>query len=326
MAKKKIVTVIGGGTGTFVVLSGLKQYDLDLGVIVSMMDSGGSTGKLRDQLGVLPPGDLRQCLVALSEASMLWRKLFLYRFESGDIQGHNFGNIFLSALEKVTSNYQNVVDSASYILKTKGCVIPVTFTKTQLCARYNNGKILTGEEAIDNNTDTRFRIQQAFLEPQVKAYAKALKRLKKSQYLIIGPGDLYTSIIPVLLVGGIKETIAASKAKIIFVMNLMTKAGQTTNYSVQDHLHDLERYLGRKVDIIIYNNSPIADEILNWYSKNQEEPVLLEKQAPLTTQLIIKSIADKTAYQPNVNDKLKRSILRHNPKKLAHIISKIIYA
>src|SRR3972149_9934363 len=116
----KKITVIGGGTGTFVVLSGLKQYPLDLGVIVTMMDSGGSTGRLRDQLGVLPPGDLRQCLVALSEATDLWRKLFLYRFENGDLRGHNFGNIFISALEKISNNYDEVTDLASFILKTSG--------------------------------------------------------------------------------------------------------------------------------------------------------------------------------------------------------------
>src|SRR3989344_7254506 len=137
----KKITVLGGGTGTFVVLSGLKKYPLDLSAIVTMMDSGGSTGRLRDQLGVLPPGDLRQCLVALSEASELWRKLFLYRFEKGDLKGHNFGNIFLSALEKVSENYNEVIESVSFVLKTKGKVIPVTFEKAHLCVKYESGKI-----------------------------------------------------------------------------------------------------------------------------------------------------------------------------------------
>src|SRR3989344_7742857 len=144
----KKITVIGGGTGTFVVLSGLKKHPLDLGVIVTMMDSGGSTGRLRDQLGVLPPGDLRQCLVALSEAPILWRKLFLYRFESGDFAGHNFGNLFLSALEKVSKDYDEVIDTASFVLKTKGKVLPVTFSKVHLGVKYSNGKILIGENKI----------------------------------------------------------------------------------------------------------------------------------------------------------------------------------
>jgi len=139
----KKITVIGGGTGTFVVLSGLKKYPLDLSVVVTMMDSGGSTGRLRDQLGILPPGDLRQCLVALSDAPLLWRKLFLYRFEKGDLEGHNFGNIFLAALEKVSSNYDEAIETVSYVLKTMGKVIPVTLNKLHLVAEYEK-KIVAG--------------------------------------------------------------------------------------------------------------------------------------------------------------------------------------
>ena len=201
----KKVTVIGGGTGTFVVLSGLKEYPFDLGVIVSMMDSGGSTGRLRDQLGVLPPGDLRQCLVALSEAPLLWRKLFLYRFESGDLANHNFGNIFLSALEKVTKSYDKVIETVSYVLKTKGKVIPVTFDKTHLCVTYESGKTIKGEGNIDEDNKEKSRIKKAYLDPLVQANPEALKRIKQSNFIIIGPGDLYTSIFPVLLTKGIKE-------------------------------------------------------------------------------------------------------------------------
>src|SRR3990170_3093431 len=161
----KKVTVIGGGTGTFVVLSGLKDEKLDLSVVVSMMDSGGSTGRLRDQLGVLPPGDLRQCLVALSEAPLLWRRLFLYRFESGDFAGHNFGNLFLSALEKVCSSYDEVINTASFVLKTKGKVIPVTFDNTNLCVQYKSGVSVKGESRIEENINESSAIQKAYLEP-----------------------------------------------------------------------------------------------------------------------------------------------------------------
>src|SRR5690606_4001290 len=165
----KKITVLGGGTGTYVVLSGLKKHKLDLAAIVSMMDSGGSTGRLRDQLGVLPPGDLRQCLVALSEAPELWRKLFLYRFENGDLKGHNFGNIFLSALEKVSDDYHTVIDTANYVLQTKGRVIPVTIGKTHLKVEYENGTILKGEGVIDEDNPERSRIVKAYLEPSVSA-------------------------------------------------------------------------------------------------------------------------------------------------------------
>jgi len=201
----KKITVIGGGTGTFVVLSGLKDYELDLSVVVSMMDSGGSTGKLRDQLGVLPPGDLRQCLVALSDAPILWRKLFLYRFETGDFKGHNFGNLFLAALEKVSTSYDEAIQSASYVLKTKGKVFPVTHDKLHLAAEYENGKIVTGEGLIDENHAESSRIKRAYLTPSGTANVKAVEAIENSDYIIVGPGDLYTSIIPVLLVEGIGE-------------------------------------------------------------------------------------------------------------------------
>jgi len=191
------VTVIGGGTGSFVVLSGLKKHPLDLGVIVSMADSGGSTGKLRDQLGVLPPGDLRQCLVALSDAPLLWRKLFIYRFERGELKGHNFGNLFLAALEKVSADYNEAIETTSYVLKTKGEVIPVTLTKTNLVAQYENGKVVKGEGLIDENQAERSKIKNIYLEPKAEANPKAIKRILESDYIIIGPGDLYTSIIAV---------------------------------------------------------------------------------------------------------------------------------
>src|SRR3989344_2951499 len=171
----KKVVVIGGGTGTYVVLSGLKKYDLELSAIVSMMDSGGSTGRLRDQLGVLPPGDIRQCLVALSDASDLWRKLFLYRFESGDFEGHNFGNVFLTALEKIMTNYQEVIDQAAYILQTKGTVIPVTFDKVHLCATYEDGETIESENLIDTATHKKTPIRQAFLKPEAHANQHALE-------------------------------------------------------------------------------------------------------------------------------------------------------
>ncbi len=269
----KKITVFGGGTGSFVVLSGLKQYAFDLAAIVSMMDSGGSTGRLRDQLEVLPPGDLRQCLVALSEASLLWRKLFLYRFSRGDFKGHNFGNIFLTALEKVTDDYQAVIDTASYVLKVKGQVIPITMEKTHLYARYADGTIIKSEANIEKNTKTGNRIIQMGLSPMVRANGRAIARIRQSDWIILGPGDLFTSIIPILLVTQIPTEIKKSKAKIMYIANLMTKSGQTTNYTAADHLRDLEYYLGRSVDVIVVNNGKISPNILKWYSRFNEIPV-----------------------------------------------------
>lgn len=321
----KKVTVIGGGTGTFIVLTGLKHYSVDLGVIVTMMDSGGSTGRLRDQLGVLPSGDLRQCLVALSEASLLWRKLFLYRFESGDLKGHNFGNIFLSALEKVTTDYNDVIKTASFVLKTKGQVIPVTHDKSTLCAEYENGKIVRGESKIDLNYLETSRIKKAFLEPKANASILALERITNSDFIIIGPGDLYTSIIPVLLVKKIKSAILSTRAKIIYIMNLMTKSGQTTNYQASDHISDLEKYLGKKPDYIIINNGQIPCDILKWYLDHHEREVIMDiKSNYYQGKIIQANMIDQKYFEKNIADQLSRSILRHNPQKLGKILVKII--
>ncbi len=325
----KKVTVIGGGTGTFIVLSGLKDYPIDLGVVVSMMDSGGSTGRLRDQLGVLPPGDLRQCLVALSDAPVFWRKLFLYRFETGDLAGHNFGNIFISALEKVTSSYNEVVEAASYILKTKGKVIPVTFERTNLCVKYANGKVVKGEGKIDKNYKEKTRIVKAFLEPKVSPNPQAIERLLSSDYIIIGPGDIYTSIVPVVLVTGIKEAVKKSKAKIIYILNLMTKSGQTANYKGSDHLNDLKYYFGRSPTIVIVNNGKIPKEIINWYQDWGEQVVINDlTKSNYQEKVILADVVDRKKIEKSKGDILVdpmvRSILRHDPKKLAKILKEII--
>ena len=327
----KKVTILGGGTGTFVVLSAIKKEEIDLAAIVSMTDSGGSTGRLRDQLGVLPPGDLRQALVALSEAPMLWRKLFLYRFEQGDLQGHNFGNIFLSALEKVTDNYEDVIKTASYVLQTKGKVIPVTFETANLCVEYANGKTLKGEGKIDSNYLEKSRIVKAYLEPKVNAHSEAIKRIEESDYLIIGPGDLYATIISVLLPGGIREAILKSGAKIIFNMNLMTKSGQATSYKASDYITDLTVYMGRAPDTVVINTGEIPKSALEWYAEEGESPVQNDlKSASFKGRITEGDIVDKKQFVKSEADKYVdprvRSILRHDPEKLSRVLKEIIFS
>lgn len=325
----KKVTVIGGGTGSFVVLSAIKKLKIDLGVIVSMTDSGGSTGRLRDQLGVLPPGDLRQALVALSEAPDLWRKLFSYRFEQGDLEGHNFGNIFLSALEKVTENYKDVVETASYVLQTKGKVIPVTFEKTNLCVKYANGAVVKGEGNIDSNYNETDKVIYSYLDPEVSANLEATRRIRESDYLIVGPGDMYSSIVSVLLPQGVKDAIFGSRGKIIYILNLMTKRGQTTDYKALDHLLDLSDYLGRAPGIVLINNGKIDKEHLDWYQQDGEQPVENDLySSEFGGKIIEEDIVDKKVFKKEDADKFVdprvRSILRHDPEKLGQILKKII--
>lgn len=319
------VTVLGGGTGTFVVLSSLKKHNLDIGVIVTMMDSGGSTGRLRDQLGVLPPGDLRQCLVALSEAPELWRKLFLYRFENGDLKGHNFGNIFLSALEKVSSNYNDVLESASYVLHTKGKVIPITFEKTHLCVEYESGHKIKGEGNIDEDNPERSRVVRVYLEPEVSSNPEATDRLKESDYIIIGPGDLYTSIAPVLITKGIQDVIKNGQAKIIYNLNLMTKSGQTTDYTAKDHVEDITKLIGKQPDYVIVNNGAIPDDIMKWYSEHNEKVVINDLHTNgFPGTIIEEDLIDRHQFSKPSGDVLTRSILRHDSEKLTNILMKIM--
>lgn len=324
----KRVVVVGGGTGTFVVLSGIKQFDYDISAVVTMMDSGGSTGRLRDQYGVVPPGDVRQCLVALSEASDLWRRLFLYRFTTGDFKGHNFGNIFLTALEKNTENYQKVVDTASYILQTKGRVVPVTLDKVHLCVQYEDGEIIETEELIDTAFHKKSRIKKAYLKPSAHPNKQALEVIRRADYIIIGPGDLYTSLIPNLVVDGIRQAVSASRAKIITIVNLMTKRGQTTEYSACDHVRDLERYMGREINVIIMNKKPFSSNVREFYGKYGEQEVeddleqfgrALHKATIVRADLLANSV-----HEQAISDKVIRSLVRHDSDKLAHVLKKII--
>jgi len=324
----KKITVFGGGTGTYVILSGLKNYPFDLGVIVTMMDSGGSTGRLRDQLGVLPPGDLRQCLLALSEAPILWRKLFLYRFDKGDLAGHNFGNIFLSALEKNCKNYDEVLKTASFILKVKGEVLPVTYQQVDIGVKYANGKVVWGEKNIDTNYQEKSRVVDVFIKPKdAKTNVLAEKRILESDHLIIAPGDLYSSVIPIFKFEGIKKAIKKTKAKIVYIMNLMTKSGQTTKYKASDHLFDLEKYLEKKIDLVILNNKKIPQEIVSWYKKQGEKLVIDDlKNFNFSAKIIKDDVLDSGFYGKNKEEKFidlrVRSLIRHDSYKLAKVLLK----
>lgn len=320
----KKVTVIGGGTGTFVVLSGLKNYPYDISAIVATTDSGGSTGRLRDQYGVLPPGDLRQGLVALSEAPDLWRKLFLYRFDGGDFEGHNFGNIFLTALEKISPDYNKVIEMASYILQTKGTILPVTFDKVHLCAEYADGEIIETEDLIDTAFHKKSPIVNAYLKPSAKPNRKALKAIRKAEYIILGPGDMFTSLVPNLLVKRTAQEVAQSKARIIYIVNLMTKRGQTTGFNAKDHVRELEKYMGRKVDIILINNADIPDNIIAYYTQYREKVIKDDLPRRSDYTIIRRDLISTEHFDQKAEDKVMRSILRHDSLKVARALHDII--
>jgi len=322
------VVVIGGGTGCYVVLSSLKNRDVNLSAIVTMMDAGGSTGRLRDQLGVLPPGDVRQALVALSESSELWRQIFSYRFDTGDLGGHNFGNIFLSALEKVTGSTEEGLKEASQILKVKGNVIPVTYTKCSLCARYSDGSLVIGEDKIDSSYTKRPRIKQMYLEPAGILNPLVKETIEKADAIIFAPGDLYTSLLPNLLVNGFTDILARSSAKKIYITNLMTKLGQTDDFYLSDLLLELDKYLGGSfLDYVVINNKKPSVEVLNWYKDVDNvtwiEDDLYDKKV-IEAHLIRGDYLSDVTYVQNAADRLKRSLIRHDPEKLTNELIKLI--
>lgn len=316
---KKIV-VIGGGTGNFTVLRGLKNYDVDISAVVSMADDGGSTGILRDELGVLPPGDVRQCLIALSDSSRLMRSLMNYRFENGGLEGHSFGNLLLSALEKVTGSFEKAVEEVGKILFIKGKVIPVTTHQVRLRMILNNHRVLEGEREVYLSEEIDQGYKSIYLEPYPKANPHALDEIKNADLIIMGPGGLHTSLIPNLLVEGVIEALRETQAKKVFIVNLMNRKGQTTGFKVSDYVQELVRFVGEDIfDYILVNNQKPPKELIEVYAEEGDlvqndlrEPRILE--ASLLGEL--KEGAKK--------DLIKRSLIRHDSKKLAQELMKIV--
>ncbi len=333
MNRAKKVTVIGGGTGTFVVLSGLKIYeDISLKAIVAMTDSGGSTGTLRDEYGVLPVGDLRQCLVALAEdtnsQANLMRELFLYRFKKGSFEGHNFGNLFLTAMADILGSEKEAVLFASNVLNVKGDIIPITNKNVDLVAEYEDGTVLVEEANIDepdSRHDKTSKITDLRIQPKAELLKQARETILDSDFIILGPGDLYTSLLANFVVEGAKEAMRKSQAHLIYVTNLMNKYGQTYNYSYQNYLDEIKKYAGRSPDTVLINNREIPQDILNTY-KNKENslPVRDELTDQTEVNIIRTDLLSDTIYKQSSCDNVKRSLIRHDPQKLARNLHKII--
>jgi uncharacterized cofD-like protein len=326
MKKKRIVT-IGGGTGSFTLLSGLKHYQYDITAIVTMADDGGSTGVLRDELGVLPPGDVRQCLVALADSSNELRALMNYRFENGGLEGHSFGNLFLSALEKINGSFTTGVAEAIRILNVKGNVIPVSEDDMRLKIKLNDGRILVGEKELDDNADIRdVGVYDVSLARPVRASQDAVHAIEKADYIIIGPGDHYGSIVPNLLVRGIKDAIKKTRARVIFVAPLTNKKGLTTDFDVAHYVDSIENSIGKgRVDFVVYNIKKPDKNILARYEKQEGKNSLVTCNALmqqsykivrgdlLRKERVVRSRGDALAHT--------RAFIRHDSAKLARAIA-----
>lgn len=324
----KIVT-IGGGTGTFTLLSGLKKYIVDITSIVTMADSGGSTGRLRDEFGYLPVGDVRMALAALSDTNgrNIIRELFLYRFSKGEgLSGHNFGNLFLVALTDILGSEEAAIEYAGKVLRISGRVLPVTASRTDIVGVYTDGTVTRGESNIDEPTFTDGKekhIDHIYLEPSVSATKKAIETIQEADLVVLGPGDMYTSTVPNLLVKGIKEALGSTKGKILYNVNLMTKYGQTTGFTAQDHIAEITKYAGRQPDFVVMNSSTFPPEVLDHYKKEYEYPVVDDLEDGRGYTIIRENVVAGEVTQRKAGDTLKRSLIRHDSDKIAAIIMRV---
>lgn len=328
--RAKQVVVIGGGTGTYTILSGLKKYPpdmLELTAVVTVADSGGSTGRLRDEFGYLPVGDVRMALLGMAEDEInpALRELFLYRFNKGEgLSGHNFGNLFLIALTDIFGSEEKAIEYASRILRVRGKVLPVTNTDVALVAEYENGEVIEGETHIDEpgeHHDGKKRIKRLSINPSANITDNVKNKIAHADLIVLGPGDLYTSVLANIVVGGMAEAVQNTHAKLCYVVNLMTKYGQTYGFTAQEHVDELEKYIGRRPDIVLMNSEPLPDDILAVYEKEHDFPVRDDLRGDI--QVIRKNFLVPQEVKRASGDVLKRSLIRHDGSKLAEAIMSI---
>ena len=307
----KNFVVIGGGTGSYTVLRGLKECPVNITAIVSMFDNGGSTGVLRDEHGVLPPGDIRRALIALSSETECMKLLFMHRFSQGKtLSGHNLGNLILVGLRDIFGSDDEAIKQAAKILKIKGNVLPVSVTNSHLHAALENGTVIKGETNIDiPKHNGALKIKQVYLSPPAEIYEDTKQALHEADIIVIGPGDLYTSIIPNLLVNGMREALSASHAKKIYICNLMTKYGETHNFSASDHVKEIISYLGCVPEYVICNNQPFPELLLAKYAEEKAYPVIIDTES-------LAALGVKIREAPLIGE----TLARHNSIKLANLL------
>lgn len=313
------IVAIGGGTGLSTMLRGLKKHTSNLTAIVTMADDGGGSGVLRTDLGMPPPGDVRNCLQALANAEPIMEQLINYRFPEGTLAGQSFGNLFLAALMGITGSFDEAVVQMSQVLAITGRVLPVTSDNIQLLAEFENGTQVVGESRIcDFKKAQDCRISQIRLIPEhPKVNPLALEAIAKADLILLGPGSLYTSVIPNLLVDGITDAIAAAPALRAYVCNVMTQDGETEGYTAADHLRALLSHSGsRLVDFCLVNSAPIPDYLLERYAEENARPIEVDPAeiAALGVELATGDMADLH----------HKKLARHDPDKLAQTVLQLM--
>lgn len=329
---RKRVLVIGGWTGTYTALLGLKDYrsSVSLSAVVTMADSGGSTGRLRDEFGILPVGDIRLALLALArrdtESEDILRKLFLYRFNRGEgLSGHTFGNLLLVALADILGTEERAIEAAARLLDVTGEVIPVTTDKVDLIAHYTDGRTVQGEHQIDigEGSLASATIAMIALSAEARAHPRAVAAIEKADLIVLGPGDLYTSILANCVVSGIPEALQRTGAQIVFVSNLMSRRAQTNGMGTHEHLQEITRYIGREPDYLLVNTTPFRKDLLELYENEDEYPVSNNYSGTSVKVIEGNFLASEDVVLAQ-GDVLRRSLIRHDSYKLARGIMAVL--
>jgi len=307
------IVAIGGGTGLSTLLHGVKKYTDNITAIVTVTDTGGSSGRLTKQFNMLPPGDIRNCLVALAETEPLMKNLFNYRFKNGDLSGHSFGNLFIAALTDVTGDFEEAIRKSSEVLAIQGKVVPSTLENVSLIARGKNGRVIEGETNI---TKANLSIERVFLKPDnCQPTFEAIQAIEDAELIILGPGSLYTSVIPNLLIRKIQEAIKRSKAIKVYVCNVMTQSGETDGYTAFEHLAAIIKHTYPQiVNYCVINSAPVPDELLAKYKQENAYPVVLDTER-----------IRKRGYAVVQGDIIDTSnYVRHNSEKLAALLINLL--
>ncbi|MBD2546369.1 gluconeogenesis factor YvcK family protein [Planktothricoides raciborskii] len=314
------IVALGGGTGLSTLLRGLKEYSSNITAIVTVADDGGSSGRLRREIGVLPPGDIRNCVAALADdEEKLLSDLFQYRFESGDgLSGHSFGNLFLTAMTKITGDLESAIAASAKVLAVRGQVLPATSSDVNLWAELIDGRIIEGESNIPHSGGKIARVGCTPANPP--ALPAAIKAIHEADYIILGPGSLYTSIIPNLLVPEIRDAIAQAMVPRLYVCNVMTQPGETDDYTVADHIKAIDTACGQRLfDAVVVNRQFPGERALIRYAQENSHPVFLDREevAKLGRKIIAAHIIDEN---------IQTGYLRHNSQRLARVLVQEFYA
>lgn len=307
MSVRPHIAALGGGTGLSSLLRGLKRAPVDLTAIVTVADDGGSSGRLRRELGVLPPGDIRNCLVALADDESLMGKLFQHRFADGDLSGHPFGNLFLAALAEVTGNFDLAVQECSRVLKIRGSVLPSTLQHVRLWAERANGQHVCGETNIAAGLGACRRV---WLDPPPVAHPPAIEALASADIIVLGPGSLFTSVLPHLAVPEIAEAVATAPGLRVYVCNVMTQMGETDGFSVADHVERILEAAPGGLDVVVAHEGPLDPAAVAAYGAMGQEPVAADRVRveALGARLVTANLAETG------------SVVRHSPQALAEVL------